>query len=215
MRYNKEKTRQALIYECSRSASNSEIKKYALEMVEDLNDGEYFKNPTLKNVRKRMLGGLSDYAQTGCGEEMAKMLEKVTCYFYCFAVFDKTGAMKYDRIRTLQSINALKSGSAWGRAVNEYAYELAESIEDGEEFKDIKSFAKALLNGASDWREYSEGGCSLISDYEIAKRLCTPSEFKKKKHGELPPSGGMSWIELQARALSMASRIVTSNIKSK
>lgn len=66
-----------------------EIKKYALEFVEDLNDGEYFKNPTLKNVRKRMLGGLSDYAQTGCGEEMAKIYERATCYFYCFAVFDK------------------------------------------------------------------------------------------------------------------------------
>lgn len=123
--------------------------------------------------------------------------------------------MKYDRIRTLQSINARKSRSAWGRAVNEYAYELAESIEDGKEFKDINSFAKALLNGASDWHEYSEGGCSLISDYEIAERLCTPSEFKKKKQGEMPPSRGMSWIELQARTLSMASRIVTSNIKSK
>lgn len=52
MRYNK------VIYECSRSTSNREIKKYALEFEEELNDGEYFKNPTLKNVRKRMLGGL-------------------------------------------------------------------------------------------------------------------------------------------------------------
>lgn len=67
MRYNKEETR---------STSNREIKKYALEFVEDLNDGEYFKNPTLKNVRKRMLGGLSDYAQTGCGEEMAKYMKE-------------------------------------------------------------------------------------------------------------------------------------------
>lgn len=123
--------------------------------------------------------------------------------------------MKYDRIRTLQSINARKSRSAWGRAVNEYAYELAESIEDGEEFKDIKSFAKALLNGASDWHEYSEGGCSLISDYEIAERLCTPSEFKKKKQGELPPGRGMSWIELQARALRAGSYVVKSHLKIK
>lgn len=89
MRYNKEETRKALIYECSESASNREIKKYALEFVEDLDDGEYFRNPTLKNVRKRMLGNLSDYAQTGCGEEMAKTYERATCYFYCFAVFDK------------------------------------------------------------------------------------------------------------------------------
>ncbi len=56
MRYNKEETRKALIYECSRSTSNREIKKYALEFVEDLNDGEYFKNPTLKNVKSENHG---------------------------------------------------------------------------------------------------------------------------------------------------------------
>lgn len=189
MRYNKEETRKALIYECSRSTSNREIKKYALEFVEDLNDGEYFKKPTLKNERKRMLVGLSDYAQTG--------------------------AMKYDRTRTLQSINALKGRSAWRRAVNEYAYELAESIEDGKEFKDINSFAIELLNGACDWCKYSEGGCSLISNYEIAERLCTPSEFKKKKYGELPPYRGMSWIALQGRALCAASYVVKSHLKIK
>jgi hypothetical protein len=123
--------------------------------------------------------------------------------------------MKYDRIRTLQSINALKGRSAWRRAVKEYAYELAESIEDGKEFKDIKSFVIALLNGAVDWYEYSEGGCSLISDYEIAERLCTPSEFKKKKYGELPPYRGMSWIALQGRALCAASYVVKSHLKIK
>lgn len=117
----------------------------------------------------------------------------------------KIGAMKYDRIRTLQSINALKGRSAWGRAVNEYAYELAESIEDGNE----------LLNGACDWCEYSEGGCSLISDYEIAERLCPPSKFKKKKYGELPPYRGMSWIALQGRALCAASYVVKSHLKIK
>jgi hypothetical protein len=127
----------------------------------------------------------------------------------------KIGAMKYDRIRTVQSINARKSRSAWGRAVNEYAYELAESIEDGKEFKDINSFAIELLNGACDWCEYSKGGCSLISDYEIAERLCTPSKFKKKKYGELPPYRGMSWIALQGRALCAASYVVKSHLKIK
>lgn len=69
--------------------SRTRVGATALEFVEDLDDGEYFRNPTLKNVRKRMLGNLSDYAQTGCGEEMAKIYERATCYFYCFAVFDK------------------------------------------------------------------------------------------------------------------------------
>lgn len=123
--------------------------------------------------------------------------------------------MKYDRARTLQSINALKGRSAWRRAVNEYACELAESVEDGKEFEDINSFAIELLNGACDWCKYSEGGCSLISNYEIAKRLCTPSKFKKKKYGELPPYRGMSWIALQGRALCAASYVVKSHLKIK
>lgn len=93
--------------------------------------------------------------------------------------------MKYDRIRTLQSINALKGRSAWRRAVNEYAYELAESIEDGKEFKDIE------------------------------ERLCTPSKFKKKKYGELPPYRGMSWIALHGRSLCAASYVVKSHLKIK
>jgi hypothetical protein len=80
--------------------------------------------------------------------------------------------MKYDKIRTLQSINARKSRSAWERGVNEYAYELAE-------------------------------------------RLCTPSELKKKKYGELPPYRGMSWLNLQARALRAASYVVKSHLKIK
>lgn len=123
--------------------------------------------------------------------------------------------MKYDRTRTLQIINVLKGRSAWRRAVNEYAYELAESIEDGKEFKDINSIANELLNGACDWCEYSESGYSLVSDYEIAERLCTPSKFKKKKYGELPPYRGMSWIALQGRALCAASYVVKSHLKIK
>lgn len=129
--------------------------------------------------------------------------------------YNKIGAMKYDKNRTLQSINARKSRSAWERGVNEYAYELAESIEDGKEFKDINSFAIELLNGACDWYEYSEGGCSLISDYEIAERLCPPSKFKKKKYGELPPYRGKSWLNLQAKALRAASYVVKSHLKIK
>lgn len=82
--------------------------------------------------------------------------------------------------------------------------------EDGED-----TFAISLLNGACDWYEYSEGGCSLIRDYEIAERLCTPSELKKKKYGELPPYRGMSWLNLQARALRAASYVVKSHLKIK
>lgn len=53
--------------------------------------------------------------------------------------------------------------------------------------------------------------------YKAHIRLTEDGKYRENVniYGELPPYRGMSWIELQARALSMASRIVTSNIKSK
>ncbi len=36
-----------------------------------------------------------------------------------------------------------------------------------------------MLNGASNWRQFSYGGSALIYNEEIAERLCSPSEFKK------------------------------------
>ena len=42
-----------------------------------------------------------------------------------------------------------------------------------------KGVRAALLNGAVSWQEYSDGGCSLIYDGDIAARVCTPSEYKR------------------------------------
>ena len=67
--------------------------------------------------------------------------------------------------------------SAWDKAVTIYALELieefAENHADNEEVTKEK-----LLNGASDWNQYSWGGSSLIYDCDIAERVCTPSELK-------------------------------------
>lgn len=105
-----------------------------------------------------------------------------------------------------------KDRSAWNRGVNEYALELmeelAESIERGwiteDEICNTTLIKKALLNGASDWKEYSWGGCSLIYDGDIAERLCTPSELKKTRNGERKPNSREEWLDTQARALSQA-----------
>ena len=42
-----------------------------------------------------------------------------------------------------------------------------------------KGVRAALLNGAERWQEYSDGGCSLIYDGDIAARVCTPSEYRR------------------------------------
>lgn len=102
----------------------------------------------------------------------------------------------------IQELKKRKGASAWKRGVLEYAVEMVEAIDPCDLTE--KNCKKALLNGAMDFNEYSWGGCSLIYDYDIAKRLCTPSEYKRKKGGELNPNSREQWLDTQARALYQA-----------
>lgn len=102
--------------------------------------------------------------------------------------------------------------SAWGRGVTQYALEILDNCEyyrDSETFyipaglsKD--ALRKDALNGADSWSEFSQGGCSLIYDCDIAERLCTPSELRKTRGGEREPNSRESWLEVQTRALRQA-----------
>ena len=103
----------------------------------------------------------------------------------------------------------LKPGhSAWSRGVHAYATELVESLDDSADLSNETLLNKELLNGADDWRQYSEGGCALVYDADIAERLCSPSELKRCKGGERQPNSRENWIECQARALAQASFLV-------
>ena len=99
--------------------------------------------------------------------------------------------------------------SAWKRGVKEYADELLDNLEEkaqiNERFpKDEKELKEWLLNGATDCKDYSYTYCSLKYDSQIAKRLCTPSELKKKDGGRLAPNSQESWLDVQTRALRQA-----------
>lgn len=113
----------------------------------------------------------------------------------------------------IKTIKARKDRSAWDRGVTAYALdlleELNESIERGwrteeDDLCNANLIIKSLLNGASDWKEYSFGGCSLISDSDIAERLCTASELKKTRNGDRNPNSRETWLDVQARALYQA-----------
>ena len=97
----------------------------------------------------------------------------------------------------------LNPRSAWNRGVMRYALELINTVEIGEEITE-----KRLLNGAKDWKEYSEGGCALINDELICRRLCTPSEIKKTKNGERRPNKQETWMDTQTRALYQAYMLI-------
>ena len=96
-----------------------------------------------------------------------------------------------------------KTRSAWKIGVIQYAFEILDNLEDKEEITE-----KNLLNGAKDWYQYSEGGCALIYDVDICNRLCTPSEIKKTREGEHRPNKRETWIDVQARALYQAARLI-------
>lgn len=106
-------------------------------------------------------------------------------------------------------LEAQKDRSAWGRGVNAYALELVEELREraayeGRNPEPGKECRVWMLNGAQDWNQYSWGGSSLIYDGDIAERLCTPSELKKTRHGELRPNSREEWLDTQARALYQA-----------
>lgn len=89
--------------------------------------------------------------------------------------------------------------SAWARGVKATAADLLEGLAD-----DVVLTKEALLNGAQTWKEWSEGGCGLIYDADIAKRFCSPSEFKKTREGERQPNNRETWLDVQARAAYQA-----------
>jgi len=110
----------------------------------------------------------------------------------------------------MEKLNEINPRSAWKKGVKEYALEMVESAEIELTPENVKN---ELLNGAKDWREYSYGGCSAIYNADIAERLCTPSELKKKKGGYLEPNTRETWLDCQARALFQAYRLINRLLK--
>lgn len=118
----------------------------------------------------------------------------------------------------MKTINDVRKGleayscrSAWSKGVNLYAFELLDKLEEQREYNNadkhihpLDDIKTEMLNGADSWSQYSYGGSSLIYDYDIAERLCTPSELKRTKGGELKPNRREEWLDVQARALFQA-----------
>ena len=117
-----------------------------------------------------------------------------------------------EQLRT--AIETAPARSAWRRGVKLYAIELLEELPDDQEFYGSPADKKELLNGADDWQQYSEGGCALIYDGDIAERLCNPSEYKRTREGERQPNAREQWLDVQARALYQAAALIVRLAKS-
>lgn len=99
------------------------------------------------------------------------------------------------------------SRSAWSRGVREYALDLLADWPYGTPL-DAATVVDKLKNGADSWGQYSRDGSALVYDDDIAERLCTPSELKRKHGGKLAPNKRETWLDVQSRALFQAAELI-------
>ena len=144
-----------------------------------------------------------------CTADYTETIEKLSDLRNREDAEDKTATVAH-------KVEQTKTRSAWERGVKAYAEELIEDLceavksgwIDADDLSSRRLFEKAMLNGASSWREYSEGGCSLIYDRDIAARLCAPWELRKTDGGRKNPNNSESWIDVQSRALYQAAQMI-------
>lgn len=116
-------------------------------------------------------------------------------------------ALLYDYIKSA------RARSSWAKGVKLYALELLDNYDNLVRFCARMGYELAplnrenLLDGAKDWVQYSQGGCALVYNWDIAERLCSPSELKRctRKGGTLRE---LDWLKIQARALAQAASLL-------
>lgn len=106
-------------------------------------------------------------------------------------------------------VEEIPNTSAYKRGIKKYTDELLDNLEEMARIykrlpKDENELECWLLKGARNWGDYSYMGYSLKCNRQIAERLCTPSEFKRKDGGRLAPSRHDNWFSEQAKALCYA-----------
>ena len=106
-----------------------------------------------------------------------------------------------------------KARSKWSKGVFDYVFDFFESVKNREEYEhravsSINELKDWILNGTTGFTMYSYYGNALTTNYSIAHRLCTSSELKRTREGELNPNSNENWLDVQARALTQAWEII-------
>ena len=120
--------------------------------------------------------------------------------------------------------------SAWSKGVTLYALDILREIEDENDRyyliltddNKLDSFRNGITVNMNictrypfeAWKSYSRGGCSLIRNQEIAKRLCTPSEYKRAEQNDFFRANSREdWLDCQGRALFQAGEMIKAAIR--
>jgi hypothetical protein len=125
-------------------------------------------------------------------------------YFTSLTPISQGGFIMKTIIEIINVIESTNPRSAWNKGVKAYALDILETMPTNVEYGSIEAMKADALNGARDWRQYSESGFALIYNYQIAERLCTPSELKLTNYGMRRPNSREDWIDCQTRALLQA-----------
>lgn len=124
---------------------------------------------------------------------------------------------KKDALAELEKVASIvkksaSTRSAWDKGVAAYAEELLDGLNERIDYEGYKPGNNMiddwLRNGAFDWNQFSYGGSALIYDYDIASRLCNNTELKRTAQGEKMPNKSENWLDVQARALRQAARLI-------
>lgn len=119
--------------------------------------------------------------------------------------------------RIKEIIENTRFRSAWDNGVKLYALDILGDYSKMLDYaKEIGGYTPrfietSLLLGAENWMAYSEGGCSLVHNADIASRLCSPSELKRvtsRSGGIANTYRGQTWHQIQGEALVQAWRLL-------
>ena len=96
--------------------------------------------------------------------------------------------------------------SCWSRGVASLIRDYGEDVlgEHDGEIISARDFYKLWNCGAETLRDAVYGGSFDIWNYDIAKRLCTPSELKKSNEGMRRPNKSENWLDVEIRAMYQA-----------
>ena len=93
--------------------------------------------------------------------------------------------------------------SCWSRGVASLIRDYGEDVlgEHDGEIISARGFYKLWHRGNDSLRDAVYAGSFDIWNYDIAKRLCTPSELKKSNEGVRNPNKRENWFDVETRAI--------------
>lgn len=105
--------------------------------------------------------------------------------------------------------------SAWDNGIRAYTERILDIFADSYHGKkdympnNARAFDAALRLGAASWESCAwGGGAHFMSNEEICKTLCSPSEQKATRYGARKPNKAETWSDVSTRAYTQAAKII-------